>query len=412
MGAVGAADAATASPFSERSFRLFWFSRVCSTIASSAQAVAIGWQLYALTGSAFDLGLVGLAQFIPMVTLTLAVGHVADRFDRRRVAAICQAVEALAVGAILYALWTGSLTRGAILAVAMALGAARAFENPTLQALLPTLVAREIFPKATAWSASANQTAQIIGPAAGGLLYLIGPLAPFAFSALLFLAAALCALSIRPPTIERRVRPATLASLFSGFAYVWSKPVLLGVITLDLFAVLLGSTTALLPIIARDVLATGSWGLGLLRASPALGALAMSVILAKRQLDPPAGRKLFAAVAVFGGATVAFGLSNSLWLSMLALALVGAADVISVVIRLSLVQLSTPDEMRGRVSAVNFLGIGTSNQLGDFRSGVVAALIGAVPAVIVGGLSAIAISLLWQRLFPGLRRIERLETHV
>lgn len=406
----GTAATVGASPFGEPSFRLFWFSRVLSTIASSAQAVAIGWQLYALTGSALDLGLVGLAQFVPMVALTLVVGHVADRFDRRRVAAVCQLAEAATVTAVLFALWQGALSRDMILLAAMALGAARAFENPTLQALLPTLVARDIFPKATAWSASANQTAQIVGPAAGGLLYMVAPTAPFAASALMFLAAASCAILIRPPVIERRITPTTLASLFSGFAFVWGKPVLLGVITLDLFAVLLGSTTALLPIIAKDVLATDSSGLGLLRASPALGALAMSVLLAQRPLEAPAGRKLFLAIAVFGAATVVFGLSRSLWLSMVALAIVGAADVVSVVIRLSLVQLATPDDMRGRVSAVNFLGIGTSNQLGDFRAGVVAAFIGAVPAVVAGGLCAIGIGLLWRRLFPTLPRIQRLDT--
>lgn len=404
------AEATGPSLFAERPFRLFWFSRVFSTIASSAQAVAIGWQLYALTGSALDLGLVGLAQFVPMLALTLVVGHVADRYDRRRVAAVCQAAQALAVTALLFTIWQGTITREAILAAAMALGAARAFENPTLQALLPTLVTREMFPKATAWSASASQTAQIVGPAAGGLLYMLGAPAPFAVAAFLFLAAALCAIAIQPPTVERRVPPTTLAALFSGFAFVWGKPVLLGVITLDLFAVLLGSTTALLPIIAKDVLQTGSWGLGLLRASPALGALAMSIALARRPLEAPAGRKLFVAIAVFGVATIAFGLSRTLWLSMAALAVVGAADVISVVIRLSLVQLATPDDMRGRVSAVNFLGIGTSNQLGDFRAGLVATFVGAVPAVVAGGVCTIIVGVLWQRLFPALKRIDRLES--
>ncbi len=390
-------------------FAFFWLSRVLSTMAFQIQAVAVGWQIYALTDSAFVLGLVGLVQFLPMVVLTLVVGQVADRYDRRRVAAICQAVEATAAAALTLGTLGGWLGRDGILALLVVVGGARAFEGPTMAALVPGLVPRAALQRATAWSASANQTAQIVGPAIGGLLYALAPLAAFAAAAVMFLLAAVSASLIRRVEAARPRERVTLASLFSGIVFIRTRPVLLGILSLDLFAVLLGGATALLPIYARDILGTGPWGLGLLRASPAIGALAMSVVLGHVALTRRVGPILFGAVICFGLATVLFGLSRDLPLSLAALALLGASDVISVVIRFALVQLQTPDEMRGRVSAVNYMFVGTSNQLGEFESGLTAALFGAVPAVLIGGIGTVLVALAWMRLFPQLRRIHSLE---
>lgn len=303
----------------------------------------------------------------------------------------------------------GWLGREAIFALIGLIGCARAIEAPTMASLLPGLVPRALFPRAAAWSASATQTAQILGPALGGLLYALGPGAAYGTASALLLVGAAAAFAIRAP---RRVpvadRPG-LAGLLTGFRFVLRNRLVLGAISLDLFAVLLGGAVALMPIFARDILGTGPWGLGLLRASPAVGALLTSVWLANRPLRAPVGPRMFAALGAFGLATVVFALSESLALSCLALAVVGAADVVSVVVRSSLVQLRTPDELRGRVSAVNSLFIGASNQLGDFRAGAAAALLGVVPAAVLGGVGTLLVAALWMRLFPDLRRLERLE---
>jgi MFS family permease len=288
-------------------------------------------------------------------------------------------------------------------------GAGRAFEAPTMSALLPRLVPPSLLARAIALASSANQTATILGPAVGGLLYALGASAPLGGAALLAaLAVALTGLTRYERDAPARV-PATLRSVFSGISYIWRRPVVLGAVSLDLFAVLLGGATALLPIYARDILLTGPWGMGLLRSGPAMGALAMSIVLARMRLRHGVGRLMFGAVIAFGLATVVFALSRNLPLSLAALIVTGAADNVSVVIRSSLVQLSVPDDMRGRVSAVNSLFIGTSNQLGEFESGIAAGLLGAVPAVLLGGVGTIAIALLWMRLFPALRRVESLE---
>jgi len=390
-------------------FALFWASRALSAIAFNILAVAVGWQLYALTGSAFDLGLVGLAQFLPMVALTFVAGHVADRHDRRMIVGACQAVMAAAAVALALGTMGGWLGKASILAVMTLLGATKTFDSPTFAALLPSLVPRALLPRATASSASANQTAQIVGPALGGLLYGFGPTVAYTTGAVLFFLAAVFAALIRAEQPVRLREPVTLASVFSGLIFIGRQRVLLGVLSLDLFAVLLGGATALLPIFARDILLTGPWGLGLLRAAPAVGALAMSIVIARHGLRFPVGPLLFVSVIVFGLATLAFGLSTNLTLSLAALVVLGSSDVVSVVIRSSLVQLRTPEDMRGRVSAVNALFIGTSNQLGQFWSGSVAALLGAVPAVAIGSIGTIAVTLAWMVLFPELRRARTLE---
>jgi MFS family permease len=393
-----------------RSFRLFWCARICSSFGYQMQSVAIGWHVYALTGSALDLGLIGLAQFLPVLVLTLAAGHAADRYDRRRIAAICQGAEAL--GGVILALGTaqGWLGVHGIFAVVVLIGAARAFESPTMSALMPNLVPAHLLSRASAWSASANQTASIVGPAVGGLVYAFGAPVPFLLAASLFVSASCLISTVETTRGTAATRePATLRSVFSGIDYIGKNPEILGAISLDLVAVLLGGATALLPLYAARILHTGPWGLGLLRASPAMGALAMSILLARHPIRQAAGEKMFAAVGVFGLATIVFGVSRLLPLSIAALIVLGAADVVSVVVRFALVQLRTPDSMRGRVSAVNMLFIGTSNQLGEFESGVTAALLGAVPAVVLGGVATLGVALLWMRLFPALRAVNSLD---
>ena len=390
-------------------FAFLWSSRVLSNVGSHMLTVAVGWQLYALTGSALDLGLVGLAEFVPIVALTLVVGQVADRSDRRLVAVVCQIVKAGATAMLAVGTAGGWQSKGSILAIVVVIGAARAFENPTMTAMVPEVVPRARVARAMAWIVSANQTAQILGPALGGLLYAVGAPVAYATGGALFVLAAACAAAIRRARTARARPPVTLETVFSGVAFIRARPVLLGTMSLDLFAVLLGGATALLPIYARDVLGVGPAGLGILRSAPAVGALLTSIALTRYPLERGIGRSLFRAVLVFGAATVVFGLSTSFALSLAALAVLGAADVVSVVIRVSLVQLRTPDEMRGRVSAVHSLFTGTSNQLGAFESGLVAALIGAVPAVLVGGVGTMAVAVLWMMLFPELRRIRTYE---
>jgi MFS family permease len=389
-------------------FGRLWFGRGASGLAFQMQAVAVGWQVYALTHSTFELGLVGLAQFLPMVLLTLPAGHAADRYDRRLVAALALAAQVIALGVLA----AGSAGRWigipGIFAAVTVIGAARAFERPAGQALLPTLVPESVVPRAVAWASGAFQTASIAGPALGGLLYGFGPAVSYGAAGVLAAAGALLVASIRVPGPARTPEPATLRSVFAGIGFIRRHDVVLGTISLDLFAVLLGGATALLPAFARDILRVGVWGLGALRSAPAVGSLAMTVWLAHHPLERGVGRKMFAAVTVFGLATIVFGLSRSFALSLAALGILGAADVVSVVVRSSLVQLQTPDAMRGRVSAVNALFIGTSNQLGEFESGVTAAIFGTALATVLGGIGTIAVALLWMRIFPSLRRFDRL----
>lgn len=391
------------------SFRLFLAGRTCSGVMYQMLSVAVGWQIYAITGDVFYLGLVGLAQFLPMFLLTLVVGHVADRYDRRLIVACCQLAECAGLALLAAGSFGGWLTKEALLLTVSCLGAARAFEMPTMNALLPALVSEAEFPRAAAVTASATQTAFIIGPAAGGLLYAFGAGVVYATACALALAASASFFLVRHAHAAPRREPATLASLFAGIAFIRNKPEVLGAISLDLFAVLLGGATALLPAYAKDILHTGPWGLGLLRSSPAIGALFMSLYLSVRPLERGVGRRMFAAVGVFGAVTIVFALSRSFALSMAALVALGAADVISVVVRSALVQLKTPDAMRGRVSAVSSLFIGTSNQLGEFESGVTAAFFGLVPAAVIGGAGTLVVVALWMRLFPELLNAERIE---
>jgi MFS family permease len=392
-----------------RPFVLFWLARVGATVALQVQVVAVGWQIYELTGSPLDLGLIGLAQFLPALLLFLLTGHAADRYDRRTVLRICQTLEALAVGVLAWSTFAGWINRELILGVSLLIGAARAFEAPALASLLPTIVPPALFPRAVAGSASANQFATIAGPAVGGLIFAVNPVAAYVVSASLFFTASILVALIPILGSAPKREPFSIGALFAGFSFIWRHPIVLGAISLDLFAVLLGGATALMPIYARDILGTDAQGLGILRACPGVGALITSIVLAFWPLRRNVGRTMFACVALFGIATVVFGLSRSMWLSMAALVVLGSVDLISVVIRGTLVQIETPDAMRGRVSAVSALFIGTSNQLGEFRSGVMAAVIGAVPAVLVGGIGTIVVVALWVRLFPQLYHVDQLQ---
>jgi MFS family permease len=371
--------------------------------------VAVGWELYELTGSALDLGLVGLAQFLPMILLTLVVGQVADRCDRRLIVVACEVAKAATAAALALGAVGGWQSRTSIFVLVALLGAAQAFENPAMSALVPEVVARPLIAPAMAWVISAGQTAQIVGPALGGLLYAFGPGAAYFTAGALFVLAGALAAAIRVARAARARDPLTLEAVFSGVAFIFGRRVLLGSMSLDLFAVLLGGATALLPVFAKDILGVGPVGLGVLRSAPAVGALATSVFLARYPLERHLGPTLFRSVIVFGVATVVFGVSTSFTLSLIALTVLGSADVVSMVIRMSLAQIRTPDAMRGRVSAVHSLFTGTSNQLGAFESGVAAALLGTVPAVLLGGVGTITVAALWMLLFPELRRLGRFE---
>ena len=391
-------------------FVQYWFARCAAGFAFQMLSVAVGWQVYDLTHRAFDLGLIGLVQFVPSLLLALPAGHVADQFDRRRVVLACVVFECIAIALLAFFSARGAFGEAAILALVFAIGVARAFEFPTGQALMPALVPAALFPRAAAVNASAGQTAMIAGPALGGLMYVFGAHVVYGVSALLYFAAALLIWRIRYERAPAPREPATLRSLFAGVAFIRHRPVVLGAISLDLFAVLLGGATALLPIFARDILGTGPWGLGLLRAAPAVGALGMSLWLARRTLQRRVGRIMFASVAGFGLATLVFALSRSFWLSLAALCVLGALDMISMVIRSALVQLETPDAMRGRVSAVNAIFINTSNQLGEFESGITAAWFGTVPSVLIGGIGTLVVVGLWMWWFPALRQRDRLHS--
>jgi predicted MFS family arabinose efflux permease len=381
----------------------FWLARLTGILSNQMLLLAVAWQMYDLTSSAWDLGLVGLFQFVPAVLMTLPAGHLADRLHRGRIFASCMMAQALVATLLMASTQTDWISRGLILGLSVVLGMARAFQMPAQQALTPVLVPQMLLQRAISVSSIGMQIAIVGGPALGGLMYGAGASTVYGACLALSLASVAFTLTVRYHHVPAQ-RAATLASVFAGVAFVWRRQVLLGAMSLDLFAVLLGGATALLPIYARDILHTGAQGLGLLRAAPAIGALLMTLVLVRFPVQRNAGYKLLGAVVVFGLATLIFGLSDHFVLSLVALAITGAADSISVVTRLTLMQLDTPDEMRGRVSAVNSIFIGASNQLGEFESGATAALLGPVGSVVLGGVGTVVIAAAWLRLFPELAR--------
>jgi MFS family permease len=397
------------SPLQLPLFMRFLCGRVASATGNQMMMVAMGWQMYNLTGSAWDLGLVGLAQFLPALVLTLPAGHAADRGNRGHILALCMLLETI-VGLVLTASAFGGWTdRTLLLAISVALGAAKGFQNPAQQALVPLLVPLQLIPRAMAVSSIGMKAAVIGGPALGGLIYVAGDGVVYAVCTALFALAVGFFLAVRYVHVPPPDEEVTLATVFAGFRFIWHNKPVLGAISLDLFAVLLGGATALLPIFVKDVLHVGPWALGLLRAAPAIGALLMSVVLAHWPIERNVGRRMFEAVAVFGLSMLVFGLSTVLAVSFAALVVSGAADMVSVVIRMSMVQLDTPNEMRGRVSAVNSIFIGASNQLGEFESGATAELMGPIGSVVFGGLGTLLVAALWIKWFPGLARRDRLQ---
>ncbi|KAF1019732.1 MAG: Enterobactin exporter EntS [Paracidovorax wautersii] len=392
----------------QRAYMRFWGTRLFGTAGTQMLMVAIGWQMYELTGSAWDLGLVGLYQFEPALLLTLVAGHVADRFHRARIVACCLAVAATVALMLVTATQEGWVNRELLLGVSVLLGMVRAFQMPAQQALTPMLVPPALLPRAMAFASAGLQGAIIGGPALGGVIFVAGASAVYAASALSFIIGCSLMVGLRYHYVPQGKQPMSMETLLAGVRFIWHRKPVLGAISLDLFAVLLGGAVALLPMFAKDILHTGPWGLGLLRASPAAGALLMSIALTRWPLERKVGQRLLGAVAMFGVATLVFAISRNLVLSMLALAVTGAMDMVSVVVRQTLVQLETPDHMRGRVSAVNSVFIGASNQLGEFESGATAALLGPVGSVILGGVGTIAVALAWRRLFPSLALRDRL----
>jgi MFS family permease len=397
------------SAFRHRDFRLFCAARFCMTLAVQMQNVAVAWLVYDVSQDALALGLVGLASFTPTAALVLVTGLIADRFDRRRILILAYTAMALVALGLLSHVGDGTRRLWPIYLLVLGFGSARAFANPAGQAIVPSLVPPEEFGNAVAWNSTALQIGTIAGPALGGLLYAVDPAAPFLASGLCFAAGASLVAALRPRAATASREPVSWDLLIAGLGFIRSRRVVLGAISLDLFAVLLGGATALMPIFARDVFQVGPWGLGLLRTMPAVGALIMALVLAHSSLlARRIGRRMLMAVTVFGLATVGIGVSQQFILTLVLLAVIGGADVVSVVIRQTLVQSETPDRLRGRVSAVNTLFIGASNEIGEFESGALAWLVGAVPAVVIGGLSTVAIAALWSRWFPELRDRDKL----
>ena len=406
--------------FAFRDFRRYQLARIMAILGAEAQSVAVAWQVYSITHRAIDLGYTGLALFLPGLLFLLPAGHVADRFDRRQIILICYGIQVLCTTALLLLTLSGVHTVLPIYIILFFIGTARAFSGPASSALIPHLVPEQHFVNAVTWGGAIWQFSNITGPALGGLLFTI-PLAHwipdtslegagivyvFTLGSLGWFLVLVASLHVRPGRMEHRA--ASLKVVMAGFQYVLHSPLLLGASSLDLFVVLLGGATALMPIFAHDILHQGPRGLGLLRAAPAAGALMMSLTMTRFPLRRRAGLRLFVCVAIFGVGTIVFGLSHSLWLSLVALAIAGAADTISVIIRGSLLQLGTPPEMRGRVSAVNSLFIGASNELGEFESGLTAQWWGAVRATVFGGIGALAVAGLWSVLFPRLRQADEL----
>ena len=398
--------------FRSLDYRRFLGSRLLSILGLEMVNVAVGWQVYALTKRPLDLGYVGLAQFLPPLLLTLPAGHAADRFDRRRVVLLCHLAFGLCSGLLAWLALTEIRTPVPIFGVLVLLGCARAFNAPAAQALMPSLLPESDFTNAVAWNSSTFQIANVVGPALGGGLYAIfgNPEAVYLLAAGLAVVDILVLLGVKTRTGRMEKKAASWATVLAGVKYVWENKIVLGAVSLDLFAVLLGGAYALMPIFAQDVLHVGAWGLGILRSGPAIGAGVVGLYLAARPLKRRVGRTMFIGVAIFGLTIIAFGLSRSLWLSFAILVLTGGGDMLSVFVRLTVVQISPPPEMRGRVNAVNMLFIGASNELGEFESGLTAQWLGPVRAVIAGGVGTLLVVLAWSRLFPELRGLDRMPT--
>jgi len=398
--------------FSHPGFVLFQIARFLIVAAVEMQAVAVGWQVYEITKRPLDLGLVGLAQFLPGILLFPISGHASDRFPRRAVLSATYTGYGVCFALLLALTARGLQSVTPIYIVLVLLGVVRSFSSTASRAILPQLVPKKDFPNAVAWNSTTFQAATILGPAFGGFLYLAarGPKAVYAVAFLTAIGALISSFRIKPEVAARPREPVTPKTVFAGLHFIWTRKLILGAISLDLFAVLLGGAVALLPVYARDILHTGPVGLGLLRAAPGVGAGLMSILLALRPLRGPSGKTLLWAVTGFGVFTIIFGFSHSLAISLIALLLAGASDMISVIIRATLTQLATPDEMRGRVTAVDMIFIGTSNEFGQFESGVTAQWFGTVPAVILGGVGTLVVVALWSWLFPELRRAGELHS--
>jgi len=395
--------------FGHQAFLRYWAARFFASFATQIVSVSVGWQIYDLTRNPFDLGLVGIIQFLPSLLLVLVTGSAADRFGRRLIMGLAAGLEALCALAILLLTLRGLTGPFEIFIVLAVFGVARAFFAPASASLVANLVPTEHFANAVAWNSTAWQMAAIMGPVAGGLLYGLSAESAYTVAFVMMAASMLLVFSIPKPQQMKETERPTLSSLFDGFRYIWHEKIVLGAISLDLFAVLMGGAIALMPVYARDILELGPWGLGLLRAGPGMGALLVAIWIAGHPVRDHAGIIMFFFVALFGVFTILFGVSTIPWLSIAALAGLGAADMVSVYIRETLIQLWTPDRVRGRVNAVNMVFIGASNELGEFRAGTMAALIGAMPAVVLGGVGAIAVAGIWAWAFPGLRKARRLD---
>jgi MFS family permease len=396
--------------FTHPNFVSYTLARFFIVLSLEMLSVAVGWQVYEITHRPLDLGYVGLAQFLPGFALFLFAGHAADLFDRRRLLMWCYAGFALCSALLLLISWRAPQSVHLIYAVLVLLGAVRSFNFPASRAILPQLVPEEHFANAVAWNSSIFQIATIAGPALGGIVYAIsrGPNTVYAIAVSISIFAMAMTMRIRILTAARSQEPVSLRTVFAGFRFIWDKKVILGSISLDMFAVLLGGAVALLPVYAREILHTGPWGLGLLRSAPGVGAAVTAIVVAHRPIRRRAGMAMLLCVAGFGVFTIAFGISHSLILSLIALFLCGASDMVSVIIRATLIQIATPDEMRGRVNAVDMLFIGVSNELGQFESGFTAQWFGTVPAVVVGGIGTLVVIGIWAWLFPELRNADQL----
>ena len=413
------ADRAGRAAFTHPGFMLFQVARFLIVSAVEMQAVAVGWQVYEITKRPLDLGYVGLAQFLPGILLFPLSGHASDRFERRTVLSACYAGYAVCFALLLVLTRRGVSSITAIYVVLVIIGVVRSFNGPASRSILPQLVPQEHFANAVAWNATIFQAATILGPSLGGIVYALaaqfapsvgGPSTVYGIAAITAVGATITTFRIKPEVSARQREPMSVKTLFAGLRFIWKKKLILGAISLDLFAVMLGGAVALLPVYAREILHTGPWGLGLLRTAPGAGAALMAVVLAHWPLRGKSGPKLLWAVAGFGVFTIVFGLSRSLTLSLIALVLAGASDMISVIIRATLTLLATPDEMRGRVTAVDMVFIGTSNEFGQFESGLTAQWFGTVPAVVLGGVGTLIVIALWTWWFPDLRHAGELSS--